>query len=331
MKMITRLNMKGPATAMFLGIALAVALAASPVLAQEKITLSFAHEDSAGERRDRAAHDFADLVYEYTDGLVEINVFPSGQLGNYSQIVEGMQIGTHDITSTLALVIGLAPQLGVFDLPYLFADRESFERAINSPIGDRILDTLQDRGLVGLAYKENGYRHVTNNVRPVVTPEDLDGVKLRTPPSPTRVAMFQQFGANPGPLPFTELYSALQQGVFDGQENPLPNIRGAKLYEVQRYLSLTGHVYDPQILVISKLRWDAMSEEIQDAMLRAGREVAASMRAEGQRLDDEDLAYLSQHMEVNEVDFEAFQSASQPLYDSFAYPELLQELLEAAR
>ena len=313
-------------------LAAAVAFAGMPdARAQDPIVLKLAHEDAAGERRDNAAHRLAELASEYSDGQIDIQVYPAGQLGKYAQVVEGMQIGTHDMTVTLALVIGLAPQLGVFDLPYLFKDRESFEKVIDSPLGDELLDTLEASGLVGLAYWENGYRHITNNVRPINKPEDLDGIKLRTPPSPSRVAMFREFGANPGPLPFTELYSALQQGVFDGQENPLPNIRGAKLFEVQDYLSLSGHVYDPQLLLVSKLKWDAMPEDLQEALKRAARQVAVEMRQEGQQLDEEDLEFLSQEMEVNTVDFEAFQAASGPLYEQFAYPEILERLLEASR
>ena len=324
---LSRVAIGTAAAALFAAVSLGSPIGA---VAQDKLVLKLGHEDADGERRDNAAHRLAELASEYSDGRIEIEIYPAGQLGKYAQVVEGMQIGTHDMTITLALVIGLAPQLGVFDLPYLFKDRESFERVVNSPLGDELLGTLEPAGIVGLAYWESGYRHITNNTRPIVNPEDLDGIKLRTPPSPSRVAMFRQFGANPGPLPFTELYSALQQGVFDGQENPLPNIRGAKLHEVQDYLSLSGHVYDPQLLLISKLKWDVMDEDLQDALRRAARQVAEEMRREGQQLDDEDLAFLKEHLDVNEVDFAAFQAASGPLYEEFAYPEILERLLEAS-
>jgi tripartite ATP-independent transporter DctP family solute receptor len=296
-------------------------------LAQQKITLKFGHEDPADQRRDKAAHLLADLASRYSDGRIEIKVFPGGQLGNYSTMVQGMQIGTHDMTVTLALAINIAPGLAVFDMPYLFKDRKHFERIVRAPIGEKLLRTPESKGVVGLAYWENGYRHVTNNIRPIKTPEDLKGIKLRTPPSPSRVAMFRQFGANPAPLPFTELYSALQQGVFDGQENPATNIRESKLYEVQKYLSLTSHVYDPQILLISKGRWDALPPWAQAALRKAGEEVGEHMRAEGARLDEQDLAFLSQHMKVNEVDFQAFQRASQPLYDKFPQQDVLKGVL----
>lgn len=259
------------------------------------------------------------------------SVFPAGQLGNYSQMLEGMQVGTHDMTLTLALAIKLAPQLSVFDMPYLFKDRKRFENVIHSALAAKLLRMPESKGVLGLAYWENGYRHVTNNVRPIRTPEDLKGIKLRTPPSPSRVAMFRQFGANPAPLPFTELYSALQQGVFDGQENPLPNIRGSKLYEVQKFLSMTSHVYDPQILLISKNRWDGLPSWAQTALRKAGEEVGDQMREEGNRLDEQDRAFLAKQMKVNEVDFPAFQKASQPLFEKFAYPDILKEILTFAQ
>jgi TRAP-type transport system periplasmic protein len=315
-----------------LALGLSILLLFSPLSAdatEYRLGLNF--EDPADSRHGQLAERFAELVHDYTDGRVEIVTYPGGQQGNYQTVIEGMQIGTHDMVRVFDAMSPLLPEVDVFNMPYLFGSRETFERVIDDPVVEEVLAQLEDRGIVALAWWENGFRHMTNSVRPIAAPEDLEGLKMRTPPSPGRMAMFHEFGANPAPLPYIELYSALQQGVFDGQENPLNNVRSAKFYEVQDYLSLTAHVYNPQLLAISKIRWDSLPDWAREALVQAGREVGQMYRDGGQRLDDEDLAYLKQRMEVNEVDFEAFRRAAEPLYVASEHQELLRHLLDLAR
>lgn len=308
-----------------------VVLFGSLANASPKFTVRVGHADAPGTKKDRASDLFKELVEKYTDGQVQVTVYPSNQLGDLTTQVEGCQVGTHDIVITMDTVVPLVPQIGVLDLPYLFKDRDRVERVLKGPIGQELLDLLPDTGLIGLAWWENGYRHITNNRRPIRVPDDLKGIKIRTPQSPARMRMFEIYGANPAPLSFAELFSALQQGVFDGQENPLMNVSGSKFYEVQKYLSLSGHVYNPQVLLMSKMLWDEMPRNFQQAIKQAAEEVGDHMRRTGEEEDKNDLAYLTGKMEINEVDFEAFQEASKPLYEEFPYQELLQRILETVK
>jgi tripartite ATP-independent transporter DctP family solute receptor len=290
-----------------------------------------AHSDSVTSNHHRLATKFAELANKYSDGRIMITVYPGGQMGNLKTVVEGLQIGTHDLVRTLDVIAALLPESDVFNLPYLFPDRKRFEWAIADPIVEKMLDKFKAKGIVIVSWWENGFRHMTNSVRPIRKPEDLRGLKMRTPPNPARIEMFRLFGGNPAPLPYEELYSALQQKVFDGQENPLNNTRTSKLHEVQKYLSLTSHVYNPQWLAMSRIKWDGLPEWGKAAIKKAGDEVGRMYRAEGEALDEEDLVFLKRYLEVNEVDFAAFRKASQPLYDKFRDKELLNRLLEIAK
>lgn len=297
-----------------------------------KWTIRLGHGDPVEGRQHKASLEFKRIVEEDTRGLVEIRIYPTDTLGSQSEQVEGMQVGTHDMSVTIGRIIPIVPEVGVVDLPYLFENRTVFERLIHgSPIGDELLEMVKGRKIVSLGWWENGFRCVTNNVRPIRVPSDLKGIKLRTPPNPVRMKMFTVYGANPAPLSWSELFSALTQGVFDGQENPLTNIVGAKLYEAQKYLSLTKHVYNPQLLNISKKLWDELPTHVQASMKNAAEKVGYQDRAVGLELYKEALEFLSQHMEINEVDFEAFKEASKPVYEDFEYQELLQRVLKVVK
>lgn len=314
------------------GSAAAVLFGGTVVKAQaQEFTLGLSMEDVSGSRQETYGRTFIDLVRDYSDERIKIDLYMDAQLGSNTTVIEGQQIGTHDMNKVYDAMSPLLPELAMLDLPYLFKDRKRFERVMNDPVIWKTINGLQDKGIVPLSWWENGYRHMTNNVRPIVVPEDLNGLKMRTPPNPSRLAMFRLFGANPAPLPYPELYSALQQGTFDGQENPLSNISAARFYEVQGFLSLTGHVYNPQLLTISKVRWDSLPDWAKDAIQQAGDEVGQLWRDEGIEAENEDLEFLSSRMEVNEIDFNAFQAASQPLYDASNFPDLVARVLELVR
>lgn len=292
---------------------------------------SLAIEDPNGSRPAILAGEFAQLVDKYSNGRVNVKVYTDAQLGNLKTVIEGLQIGTTDMTKVFDALNPLLPETVIMDLPYMFKTRKHFERVMNDPVIWTTMRKLENRGVVPVSWWENGYRHMTNNVRPIRVPADLKGLKMRTPANPSRLAMFRLFGANPAPLPYPELYSALQQKAFDGQENPLANIVSGRLFEVQQHLSLTSHVYGPQLLIMSKVKWDALPQWGKDAIKRAGDEIGQKWRDQAEQADKEDLAMLGSKIKINEVDFAAFQAASQPLYAESKYPDLVKRILQLVK
>jgi tripartite ATP-independent transporter DctP family solute receptor len=249
-------------------------------------------------------------------------------------MVEGLQLGTLEMTLvSTAPLSSFTKKFLVFDLPFIFKDTASARKVVDGPIGTQLLDSLKDQGIIGLAYFENGFRHVTNNKRPIEKPEDLKGLKIRTMENPVHMATFKVLGADPTPMAFGELFTALQQGTIDGQENPLPVIDTSKFYEVQKYLSLTGHFYAPAPLLISKSFFESLSPDIQNAI----KEAAIEARDYERKLLDEMNAKLvdelqKKGMQINEVDKEAFVKAVQPVYKQFEAditPELIKQVIEA--
>jgi len=297
--------------------------------AETKYTIRIGTSTPEKGRHTAAFRKFAQWVEKDLEGLVKFKIFPDAVLGTLTQQVEGLQVGTHDMTLTGAVIIRMVPEIGIIDLPYLFKSALMFERVMNgTSIGAELFKKCEARGLVSLGWLENGFRCLTNNVKPIHKPEDLKGIKVRTPPSPIRLEMFKAWGANPAPLSFKELFSALKQGVFDGQENPLNLIRDKHMYEVQKYLSLTKHVYNPLPILISKKLWDKLPPNVQASMRNNGRKAADWDRANGERLYQEAYDYLTKKMKVNEVDFDAFKAASKPVYDNWKHQDLLKRVLE---
>jgi len=294
-------------------------------------TIKIGHVDGVESRKSTLSEYFAKLVEEdLGEGVVEFLFYPAGTLGTLTEQVEGLQVGTHDMTMTMDRVAAFVPELSVFDLPFLFTTREQVERVIyGSDVFDRIRKKVEEKGIIILGMTENGFRSVTNNVKPIRTPEDLKGLKLRTPPNPVRLAMFQAWGANPAPLSMNELFSALQQGVFDGQENPLNVTESNNLYEVQKYISITKHVYNPQLILMSKILWDKLPRNVQASLLRAGQLTGDFDRRNGEAQYQQSYDFLSKHCEINDdVDIDAFKEASKIVYDEFAYQDLLKEVQE---
>jgi TRAP-type transport system periplasmic protein len=222
---------------------------------------------------------FAELVAKKTGNRVKIDVYPSTQLGNERDMVEGLQLGTIDlvVTSTGPLG-GFVPQMFVVDLPFLFRDREHAYKVLDGPIGRELLDAFSAKGIKGLAFWENGFRHITNNVRPIEKPEDLKGIKLRTMENKVHLASFRAFGASPTPMAWSEVYTALQQKTIDGQENPVAIVFHQKIYEVQKYLALTGHFYSPTPILMSLKVFNGLPQDIQKIMLDTALECATYER-----------------------------------------------------
>jgi len=233
-------------------------------------------------------------------------------------MIKGIRVGAPEMQIPSTVMSTVDQRFGVFEMPYLIVNRAHIKKAADSrEVQKALFEPLPARGVRVLGVWENGFRHITNNVRPIVKPEDLKGIKLRVPGGVWRVKMFQAYGANPSPMPFSEVYSALQSGVMDAQENPFTQIYSAKFQEVQKYLSLTGHVYTPAFLIVSEDFWKKQPKDVQDTIARIAVATGDFARAEGERLDKELLSKLAPPMKSNEPDKEAFIKASSGVYDEF--------------
>ena len=267
---------------------------------------------------DHGARHFKELVEARFPGQVEIRIFGTGQLGEDKEMLEGLRLGTLEMHVPSSVLHSVAPEFGIFDLPFLVEDRDHFERIAASEIGTELEETLRrDHGLTLLAFWENGFRVITNNVRPVVTPADLDGIRLRTPKDPERVRLFETLGASPTSMSFGEVFSALRQGVVDGQENPLAQLTAARLHEVQRYLSVSNHVYTPAYPVMRTAWLEGLPEELQTGLREAAIETGDWLRDFLAGEDARLLAELDGQLAVNEVDHPAFAAAASPVFEHY--------------
>ena len=233
-----------------------------------------------------AATAFADELARLTQGRFTVKQFPASSLGGESEMIEGVQLGTQPLAlvSTGALP-NFVPQVAVLDLPFLFRNYAHAHAVLDGAIGQELLGRFPARGLVALAWGEGGFRHITNNKRPVAAPGDLRGLKIRTQENTMHIAAFKGMGAIPTPINWPETFVALQQGTVDGQENPLPVIISAKFDQVQKHLTLTGHVYSPCIFLMNKASFDKLPAADKQAFLDAAKEGAKANRA---RVDEDD-------------------------------------------
>lgn len=282
---------------------------------------------------------FEEIVEEQTDGRYDIQVYHSAQLGDDIKATQDVRMGNLEMVCTSSSPLtGMSKELMVFDLPFLFASEEIADKVLDGPIGDKIGKTLEDKNLVNLAYFENGFRQLTNSKREVKTPDDVKGLKIRTMENPIHLAAWKAIGANPTPMPFSEVFTAMQQETIDGQENPIPTIYLQKFYEVQDYTSLTKHVYTPFLVLINKDLWESFSEEDQEIFINAVNE-ARDLERELNRQMNSDLVdeLRNEGMTVTELSAEqikAFQEKCAPVYDKFADQigkELVDEVLEATK
>jgi tripartite ATP-independent transporter DctP family solute receptor len=294
-----------------------LSLGAQPLRAQT-ITLRLGHVGFPGSLFAITTDEYAKRVNAALKGKVEIKVFHSSQLGSDEQMMRGIKIGAPEMVAPSTVMSTVDPKFGVFEMPYLIVSRAHMKKvAENKQIQDQLFGGLPAKGIRVLGVWENGFRHITNNVRPIVKPDDLKGIKLRVPGGVWRVKMFKAYGANPSPMPLAEVYSALQSGVMDGQENPFPQIASAKFYEVQKFLSLSGHVYTPAYLVIGEDAWKKLPGDAQAALAKTAWDMGDFARSEGERLDKELMEKVAPPMKANEVDKDAFIKASRTIYDEF--------------
>jgi tripartite ATP-independent transporter DctP family solute receptor len=260
----------------------AVAVAALTVLgaasAQEKV-IKFANQNNKGHPVVMGMEKFAEIVAAKSGGTIKVNLHPGGQLGSDQANIAAMQGGTLEMASmNSGIFASVAKEFAIYDFPFLFANGKEADTVVDGPFGQKLHAKLEEKGLVGLAYYELGFRNMTNSRRPLNKVEDIAGLKLRVIPNPINVDWVKALGANPTPLPWPEVYAALEQKAVDGQENPFATINSAKLYEVQKHLAITNHQYNPQSVVISKKFWDSLSADQQKVVRDAARESAVYQR-----------------------------------------------------
>ena len=229
---------------------------------------------------------FAKEVEKRTQGRIKIQNFYSGSLGGERESIEAVQLGTQELTFTsTGPVPNFVPEARIFDIPFLFRDKAHARAVLDGPIGQAMLAKFEAKGFKALAWGENGVRHMTNSKRAVNSPDDLKGLKMRTMENPVHIAAYKGFGIVPTPMAFPEVFTALQQGTVDGQENPLSVIMAAKFDQVQKHLSLTGHVYSPCVMLMSKGAFDKLSAADKTAFVEAAKEAVKANRA---RVDEDD-------------------------------------------
>ena len=291
-------------------------LPVSVAFAQTEIKLG--HVGEPGSLFQKSADEFARRANAKLGGKAKVIVYGSSQLGGDKEMIQKLKLGTLDMAVPSTVMSSEVDMLGIFEMPYIVKDRAHMGRIEKEIYWPTIEPEVEKKGLRVLAIWENGVRHITNNKRPIKVPADLQGIKLRVPEGKWRVKMFQAYGANPSPMKFSELFTALQTGVMDGEENPFTQIYSAKLQEVQKYLSLSGHVYTPAYVTVGAKRWDGLPADIRKTLEDTAKETQAFVYETAARDDDELLAKLKKEgMQVNDVDKEAFVAASKSIYDEF--------------
>ncbi|HEY8343667.1 MAG TPA: TRAP transporter substrate-binding protein [Bacillota bacterium] len=304
--------------------------------AYAKTVLTYAHETNYPHPVYLHAEKFKELVAEISGGKMELIVYPAGELGAALEVAQQAKMGSIDMALLGTPIVQFLPDYGAFDMPYLFKNREHAYKVAWGEIGQELSEKLLEKtGLIVLTTYENGFRQITNSVRPINTPADLKGIKLRTPSSKIRIETFKTFGAAPTPMAWTEVYGALQRGVIDGQENPVGNAYSGKLWEVQKYLSITNHVYGFQFVLMNKKSFDRLSKEEQGYLLEAARKASEwqiNWCAENEKKIIDDLE--KEGMQVNYADMEAFQKVALekiwPRYEK-EYGELIRRIMEAGK
>lgn len=294
----------------------AALFASAAAHAQMRINISIGQNSHQGV----AIDTFAREVEKRTGGRIKVQPFYSGALGGERESIEAVQLGTHELTFTsTGPVPNFVPETRILDIPFLFRDKPHARAVLDGAIGADLLTKFESKGMKALAWGENGIRHMTNNRRAVNAPDDLKGLKMRTMENPVHIQAYKGFGIVPTPMAFPEVFTALQQGTVDGQENPLSVIMAAKFDQVQKHLSLTGHVYSPAVLIMNKAAWDKLSADDKKHFMAAAAEAVKANRA---RVDDDDAKGVAElrarGMQVIEVDKARFQNALTPVYAEFA-------------
>jgi tripartite ATP-independent transporter DctP family solute receptor len=297
----------------------ALAAGAASAWAQPALKLTLGHGAAPGNPRHEAALKFGEIVKAKTNGRIEVQVAPSAQLGDDAAMVTALRTGALDLSAnSQGAVSTVVPEYAAFGMPFLFSGLSQAWKVMDGPVGRELADKSQEKGLVVLGFWDNGIRHMSNSKRPLVKPEDLKGLKMRTPPDAVTVDIMQALGAEAQQIKFAELYVALQQGVVDGQENPLMNIHASKLYEVQKFITLTAHKYEMTPFLMSKRTWDKLSAEDRKVVQEAAADATALQRRLSQESDEKLVAELkAKGVRVDVADKAAFEKATQKVDDKW--------------
>jgi TRAP-type transport system periplasmic protein len=295
-------------------LALAAALFTGAASAQA-VKLTLAHGTALDNPRHTAALKFADVVKAKSNGRIEVTVAGAAQLGDDAAMVTALRTGALDMSAnSQGAVANVVPEYAAFGMPFLFASQAHAWKVMDGPAGKELAEKSAEKGLVVLGYWDNGIRQMSNSKRPLLKPEDLKGLKMRTPPDAVTVDIMQSVGAEAQQIKFSELYVALQQGVVDGQENPLVNIWAGKLHEVQKYISLTGHKYELTPFLIGKRSWDKLSDADKKVIQEAAAEATTLQRKLAQESDEKMFAELkAKGVQIDKVDQGPFMTATAPV------------------
>lgn len=294
-----------------------------PAVAQDAIKLKLGHVAPTDEPYHQAAEKFAELVNKNTGGAVQIQIFPNSLLGGQRELLEGLQLGSVDITLTTAAVLSsFLPRTQVLELPFMFRDAQHVYKVVDGPLAKEIYAGDEQKKMKVIDTWENGFRNITNNVRPIEKPEDLKGVKIRVMENKMYIEMFKALGANPTPMARGELFTGLQTKVIDGQENPLGQIYTSRFYEVQKYATLSGHTYSPEVVVFSLATWKKIPAKFQEEILKASAEARKFNRDLSAKMDKEYVGKLKEKgMTVTALSAQQivpFQEKMMPVWDMFA-------------
>ena len=269
------------------------------------------------------AKKFADLVEHKSGGKMKVKVYPGGTLGGEQQVASAMQGGTVEASMMApAQLVGMIKEFVILDFPFAFANERQADAVLDGPVGKKLMDKLPEKGLIGLGYMEQGYRSITNSKRPVNKLEDIQGLKIRTILNPLYIDMLNALGANAVPMPFPELYVALESKAVDGQENPYATAEASKFYEVQKYMSATKHIYNPQMMLVSKKFWDQLSADEKQILEAAALEARDYQRKVAREMSDKSRQFLlSKGMQINDIapqELARMRDKVKPVVDKYA-------------
>ena len=296
-------------------------LAAGIVSAQAQTVIKIGYATSATSHYGVGTNAFCDDVEKGTQGRYKCQQFPNSALGGEREMIEAVQLGTLDLVNTSTGPVGnFVPEVKIVDIPFLFRDYDHARKVMDGPIGQEILTKFPSKGLVALSWTENGFRHMTNNKRAIIKPEDASGLKMRTMENKVHMDGYRAFGIQPTPMAFPEVFGALQQGTVDGQENPIPVILSSKFSQVQKHLSLTGHVYSPALFLTSPRVMNKLSDADKKVFYEAAQKANVAQR---KKVNDDEANGIAQlekegRTVVRKVDSAAFREALRPAYANYA-------------
>ncbi|MDH5205432.1 MAG: TRAP transporter substrate-binding protein [Hylemonella sp.] len=318
---ITTLTSQGARTRIR-AIAAVAALGASALLgstsAFAQMEIKLGHVGGPGSLFELSANEFARLANERLGNKAKVVVYGSSQLGSDSEMMQKLRLGTLELSMPSSIMSSTVPAFGMFEMPYLVKNHDHMKKIEAEIVWPSLAPMALEKGYKMLGVWENGFRHITNNARPIVKPEDLKGLKLRTPKGVWRVKMFQAYGANPSPMAFSEVFVALQTGVMDGQENPYTQIYSAKFQEVQKYLSVTGHVYTPAYLTAGARKWESLPADVRQVLEKTARDVQPFVYRTALQMENDLLQKIKDAgVKVNNADKNAFIAASKGIYAEF--------------